>query len=143
MRIDQPKLPEKNPYYYKAIQSVRNNNMNMTALLEYFVNGLRSQMKEIQAKGKKIIIAEKAVVMLKELSLNARQEKIVRYLVINEQIDNEQCQKVCKSIKRTATRDLTALVEKEVLEKRGEKKGTFYVLSPKTAEKIRDIKGHA
>ena len=131
------------PHYYKAIQSVRNNNMNMTAWLEYFVDGLRSQMKEIQAKGKKIIIADKAVVMLKELSLNARQEKIVRYLVINEQIDNEQCQKVCKSIKRTATRDLTALVEKEVLEKRGEKKGTFYVLSPKTAEKIRDIKGHA
>jgi predicted HTH transcriptional regulator len=79
--------------------------------------------------------------MLKELSLNARQEKIVRYLVINEQIDNEQCQKACKSIKRTATRDLTALVEKEALEKRGEKKGTFYVLSPKTVEKIRDIKG--
>jgi hypothetical protein len=32
-----------------------------------------------------------------------------------------------------------ALVEKEVLKKRGEKKGTFYVLSPKTAEKIRNI----
>ncbi len=29
----------------------------------------------------------------------------------------------------------------EILEKRGEKKGTFYVLSPKVACKIRDIKG--
>jgi hypothetical protein len=35
------------------------------------------------------------------------------------------------------------LVGKDVLEKRGEKKGTFYVLSSKIAEKIRDIKGHA
>jgi len=131
------------PAYYQAIQTVRKNNMNMTTWLEYFVDGLRSQMEEIQKKGKKIIIADKAVVMLKELGLNARQEKIFRYLVMNEQIDNEQCQKVCKSIKRTATRDLTALVEKKVLEKRGEKKGTFYVLSPKVAEKIRDIKGHA
>lgn len=130
------------PAYYQAIQSVRNNNMDMTAWLEYFMDGLRSQMEEIQDKGKKIIIVDKAVAMLKELSLNARQEKIVRYLVVNEQIDNEQCQKVCKSIKRTATRDLTSLVEKEILEKRGEKKGTFYVLSPKVAGKIRDIKGH-
>ena len=100
-------------------------------------------MEEIQDKGKKVVIADKAVAMLKEISLNSRQEKIVRYLVLNEQIDNEQCQKLCKSIKRTATRDLTALAEKEVLEKRGEKKGTFYVLSSKVVEKIRDTKGHA
>ncbi len=131
------------PAYYQAIQTVRKNNMDMTTWLEYFVDGLRSQMKEIQDKGKKVVIADKAVAMLKELNLNARQEKIVRYLILNEQIDNEQCQKLCKSIKRTATRDLTALVEKDVLEKRGEKKGTFYILSSKVVEKIRDIKGHA
>ena len=130
------------PAYYQAIQSVRNNNMDMTAWLFYFVEGLRLQMKEIQEKGKKIIVADKVLVMLKELGLNTRQEKIVRYLIINEQIDNEQCQKVCNSIKRTATRDLTDLVEVKVLEKIGEKKGTFYVLSPKIVEKIRDIRGH-
>jgi Fic family protein len=129
------------PAYYQAVQSVRINKMDMTAWLEYFVDGLRAQMEEIQGKGKIIIVSDKAVAMLKELSLNDRQEKIVRYLVINEKIDNEHCQKVCNSIKRTATRDLTALVEKSVLKKHGEKKGTFYVLSPAVVEKIRDIKG--
>ena len=123
------------PAYYKIIQSVRENGMHMTAWLEYFVNGLQSQMEEIQQKGKKIIIADRVIKMLQDINLNVRQEKIVRYLVINEQIDNEQCQKVCNSIKRTATRDLTALVEKNVLERRGEKKGPYYVLSPKVAEK--------
>ena len=44
--------------------------------------------------------------------------------------------------KRTATRDLTGLVEKNILKKIGEKKGTYYILSPKVIEKIRDIKGH-
>ena len=90
----------------------------------------------------KIIIVDKVIKMLQDINLNARQEKIVRYLVINEKIDNEQCQKVCNSIKRTATRDLTALVEKNILKRRGEKKGTYYILSPKVTEKIRDIKGH-
>lgn len=42
---------------------------------------------------------------------------------------------------RTATRDLTGLVEKELLVRQGEKKGTHYLLSPAISEKIRDIKG--
>jgi Fic family protein len=123
------------PAYYRAIQSVRNNAMDMTAWLEYFVDGLRSQLMEIQAKGKKIILADKVIKMLKDINLNVRQEKIVRYLVVNERIDNEQCQKLCNSIKRTATRDLTALVENNILERRGEKKGSYYVLSPGVIEK--------
>ena len=69
-------------------------------------------------------------------------EKIIRFLVINKQIDNELCQRVCKSIKRTSTRDLTDLVKKNVIEKFGEKKGTYYKLSAEIEKKIRDIKGH-
>ena len=118
------------PAYYQAIQSVRNNNMDMTAWLEYFVDGLRSQMEEIQEKGKKIIISEKLVKGLASHNLNLRQEKIVRFLVINERIDNDQCQKFCGSIRRTATRDLASLVEKGLLVMKGELKGAYYVLSP-------------
>lgn len=130
------------PAYYRAIQSVRQGNMDMTSWLEYFIEGLRSQMVDIQEKGRKIIKAESIVEGLKDYSLNLRQEKIVRYLVINERIDNERCQKLCNSIKRTATRDLTSLAEKGILEKKGEKKGTYYILSPVVVNKIRDIKGH-
>jgi Fic family protein len=117
------------PSYYEAIQSVRNNNMDMTAWLEYFVDGMRSQMEEIQKKGKKIIVSEKIVKALESHNLNLRQEKIARFLVINERIDNEQCQKLCGSIRRTATRDLASLVQKGLLIMKGELKGAYYVLS--------------
>jgi Fic family protein len=123
------------PAYYQAIQSVRNNNMNMTTWLEYFVDGLRSQMREIQEKGKKIIVSEKVVKALVEYNLNLRQEKIIRYLVVNERIDNEQCQKLCGSIRRTATRDLASLVDKGLLLMKGELKGAYYILSS-TVSKI-------
>jgi len=115
------------PAYYKAIQSVRQNNMDMTCWLEYFVEGLNAQMTEIHEKGKKIIIAETFVKKLKSYNINIRQEKIIRYLAINDRINNEQCQKLCDSIKRTVTRDLTVLVEKGILERKGEKKGTYYI----------------
>lgn len=115
--------------YYTAIQSVRKNKMDMTGWLEYFAQGLRLQMKEIRGKGEKIITADKVVKCFEVKGVNDRQAKIIRYLVVNEQIDNEQCQKLCNTIKRTATRDLTSLVEKKIIDRIGEKKGTYYVLS--------------
>lgn len=118
------------PAYYTAIQSVRKNKMDMTGWLEYFVNGLRSQMKEIQSNGKKIITADKLVKQFEDKGLNDRQRKIIRYLVVNEKITNDECQKLCGSIRRTATRDLASLVEKGIIEMKGELKGAYYVLSP-------------
>jgi len=126
------------PSYYQAIQTVRKNNMDMTLWLEYFIEGLKLQMADIQNKGKKIIEADNFITRLKDYNLNTRQAKIVKYLMINERIDNEQCQRLCRSIKRTATRDLTLLAERDILEKKGEKKGTYYILSPKALEN----KGH-
>jgi Fic family protein len=123
------------PLYYQAIQTVRNNNMDMTAWLGYFVEGLRSQLEEINEKGKKIIGSEKVVKALARYNLNLRQEKIIRYLFVNEQINNEQCQRLCGSIRRTATRDLTSLVEKGILLRKGELKRAYYVLSS-TVSKI-------
>jgi len=116
--------------------------MNMTGWLEYFANGLRSQMKEIQEKGRKVIVSENIMKNLEGSHLNVRQEKIVRFLLLNERVDNEQCQVICKTIKRTATRDLTGLVEKSLLQKHGEKKGTYYILAPEIENEIRDNKGH-
>ena len=86
-------------------------------------------MAEIHEKGKKVIISEKVLKSLQSYELNSRQEKIIRYLVINERIDNEQCQKLCGSIRRTATRDLSSLAGKGLLVMRGELKGAYYVLS--------------
>lgn len=123
------------PSYYEAIQSVRKNNMDMTAWLEYFVEGLRTQMSEIQEKGKKAVDADKIVKALERYDLNTRQEKIIRYLVINGTISNEQCQKLCGSIRRTATRDLSSLVQKGLIMMKGELKGAYYVLSS-TVSKI-------
>jgi Fic family protein len=117
------------PNYYQSIQSVRNNHMDMTIWVEYFVNGLRSQMLEIQDKGKKIILSEKIIKRLASYNLNSRQEKIIRFLVFNTRIDNDQCQKICGSIRRTATRDLASLVKKGLIEMMGQFKGAYYVLS--------------
>ena len=103
------------PNYYKAIQSVRNNNMDMTAWLEYFAIGLRSQMTEIQAKGELLIKQDSRLQKIKKIGLTVRQEKAVKHLIIKGKITVNEYQDVASCIRRTAQRDLEDLVSKGIV----------------------------
>ena len=103
------------PNYYKAIQSVRYNNMDMTAWLEYFALGLRSQMKEIQAKGELLIKQDSQLQKIKKIGLTMRQEKAVKHLIMKGKITVNEYQEVASCIRRTAQRDLEDLVSKGVV----------------------------
>ena len=101
--------------YYQAIQTVRKNNMDMTTWLEYFVDGLRSQMTEIQAKGEQLIKQDSQLQKIKKIGLSKRQEKAVKHLIIKGTLSVNEYQSVVSCIRRTAQRDLEELVEKKVI----------------------------
>lgn len=103
------------PSYYQAIQTVRKNNMDMTTWLEYFVDGLRSQMTEIQAKGEQMIKQNSQLQKIKKIGLNKRQEKAVKHLIIKGTLSVNEYQSVASCIRRTAQRDLEELVEKKIV----------------------------
>lgn len=104
------------PQYYQAIQSVRKNNMNMTVWLEYFVNGLRSQMAEIQEKGEWLIKQDVQLQKIKKFGLNLRQEKAVKHLIKRGKIAVKEYQDVASCIRKTAQRDLEELVKKGIIQ---------------------------
>ena len=103
------------PAYYQAIQTVRENSMDMTSWLEYFVEGLHSQMKEIQAKGEQLIKQDSRLQKIKKIGLNKRQEKAVKRLLIKGTLSVNEYQSAAVCIRRTAQRDLEELVEKKVV----------------------------
>jgi Fic family protein len=103
------------PAYYQAIQSVRKNHMDMTAWLEYFVDGLRSQMEEIQQKGEQLIKQDVVLQKIKKIGLNKRQEKAVKHLIIKGTVTVNEYQSVASCIRRTAQRDLEELVKKGII----------------------------
>jgi len=103
------------PAYYRAIQSVRKNRMDMTAWLGYFVDGLRSQMEEIQQKGKQLIKQDVVLQKIRKTGLNGRQEKAVRHLIIKGTITVNEYQAIASCVRRTAQRDLEDLVKKNVI----------------------------
>ncbi|TDA29421.1 MAG: Fic family protein, partial [Hadesarchaea archaeon] len=66
--------------YYEAIRSVKENDMDLTRWLEYFVEGLKTQMLEVKAKGELAIKKEVVLEKAEKLDLNERQLKAVRYV---------------------------------------------------------------
>lgn len=116
--------------YYDAIQSVRRKEREMTEWLEYFTEGLQRQLIEVKTKGERAIKREVIVEKIANFNLNPRQKKALEFLLENHTIDNSIYQKTCNTMKRTATRDLTQLVNLGLIEKHGEKKGIYYTLKP-------------
>ncbi|MEW5758784.1 MAG: Fic family protein [Candidatus Omnitrophota bacterium] len=103
------------PAYYQAIQSVRNNSMDMTFWLEYFVDGLKSQMAEIHSKGAQLIKQDVHLQKIKKNGINMRQEKAIKYLIKNGSITVNEYEKVALCIRRTAQRDLEELITKGII----------------------------
>ena len=55
--------------FYKSIQSVRENDMDMTGWLDYFITGLETQMIEVKERGEQIIRCD---ALVQKHSLNDR-----------------------------------------------------------------------
>ena len=66
---------------------------------------------------------------VKKMGLNGRQIKAIKYVKEKGKITNSDYQKLCDISERTALRDLDDLLDKEIFIKKGEKKGTYYILN--------------
>ncbi len=115
--------------YYQALQSVRNNNMDMTSWLEYFCKALETQMHEIQFKGSQ---AMKLDVLMLEYKLSSRQKGALENIITNEKDFNIQdFELICPGInRRSLQRDLADLIEKGLIRQEGNKKAAYYKINP-------------
>jgi Fic family protein len=114
------------PAFYAAIQGVRDQGMDLTGWLEYFVEGLATQMDEITERGKRVIrrdaIAGKYV-------LNKRQALAVGFLLENPILRLENLAELLPEVnRRTLQRDLQGLVAKGVLKSEGAARAIHYIL---------------
>jgi Fic family protein len=66
------------PTFYRSIQSVRENGMDITSWLDYFVTGLETQMVEVRERSEQVIRRD---VLVKQHGLNDRQAKALGHLI--------------------------------------------------------------
>lgn len=99
------------PDYYNAIQSVRENDMDMTGWLEYFTEGLKNQLIEVKTKGEKVIKREVMIEKAKRFNLNTRQQKVLLYLMEGKRASVEEIRQKYNLVRRTVQRDISKMVD--------------------------------
>jgi Fic family protein len=105
------------PTFYKKIQSVRENHMDMTGWLDYFITGLETQMIEVKERGEQVI---KRDVLVQKHSLNERQSKALGYLLQNEKLTIQDFENICPDVnRRSLQRDLKGMLDKQLISSEG------------------------
>lgn len=103
--------------FYVAIQRVREQGMDLTGWLDYFVAGLATQMDEVTHRGRQVIQAD---VLAKKHRLNARQGAALRYLLEHGRMTIQDFAALCpEANRRTLQRDMKKLIEAGLVESFG------------------------
>jgi Fic family protein len=99
--------------FYRAIQSVRERGMDITGWLEYFVEGLSTQLAEVRQRGEKAIHRD---VLVKKHGLSERQSRALWHVLEHGGLTIQDFERLCPKVnRRTLQRDLKVMVEKKVL----------------------------
>lgn len=117
--------------YYTALQSVRNNNGDLTNWLEYFMEGIAIELTRIKEKVKTLSTDIKIKKQLggQQMALSERQIKIVEYIQENGFLQNKAFFELFPMISEdTVLREIKDLMSKGILHKEGSTKGVRYIL---------------
>ena len=103
--------------FYRAIQSVREQEMDMTGWLEYFVDGLATQLTEVKDRGERVIQRD---VLVKKHGLSDRQALAMGHVLEHGGLTIQEYEDLCPKVnRRSLQRDLKAMVDKGLLLERG------------------------
>jgi Fic family protein len=103
--------------FYRALQSVREHDMDLTGWLEFFVEGLATQLAEVKERGE---IAIRSDVIAQSHGLNARQAVALDELFVRGKLtlaDLEE--RFPETNRRTLQRDLRVMLSKDLLREVG------------------------
>ncbi len=101
------------PAFYLAIQSVRERGMDMTGWLEYFVEGLTTQLAEVRERGEQAIRRD---LLVKEHGLSNRQAKVLGHILEHGSLTIQEFEQLFPEVnRRSLQRDLKAMLDMELL----------------------------
>lgn len=113
------------PRFYHAIQSVRERGMDLTGWLEFFAEGLATQLDEVKIRGENAIRSD---LIARRHGLSERQTLAIERVLAAGRLTIQELENLCPGVvRRTLQRDLTALVDLGLLEPRGQTHRLEYV----------------
>lgn len=114
--------------YYNALRSVDQSNLNLTKWLEYFTEGVRISILRVKEKILQLSIEKGKQREKGQIALSERQMKIIEFIQRNGKITAGDVADMFKITRQAALKELSKLVELEVITLRGKGRGAHYVL---------------
>lgn len=101
------------PAFYRAIQGVREAGMDLTGWLEFFVDGLSTQLAEVRERGEQAIRKD---LVIKEYNLSDRQASALSHILVHGRVSIQDLERLNSLVgRRTLQRDLKAMVDKGLI----------------------------
>ncbi len=103
--------------FYRAIQNVRERDMDLTGWLEFFTEGLAMQLEEVKTRGERAIRAD---ILVREHRLSNRQALALGRVLEAGRLTIQELEVLCPGVnRRTLQRDLKSLLDKGLLVEAG------------------------
>jgi len=103
---------------------MRENGMDMTGWLDYFITGLETQMVEVRERGEQVIRRD---ILVQKHGLNERQAKVLGLLMKRDSVHISDLEEVCPGVtRRTLQRDLNALIKLNLAQLKGSARQSNY-----------------
>ena len=118
--------------YYAALQTVEQNEGNLTQWLEYFTQGLAIELIKVKERVEHVSVDAKLKEKLggKPLLLSDRQLRIIEYLQSTGYLQNKAFASIFPHVSEdTVLLDLKELIKVGIVKKQGSTKGAKYVLT--------------
>ena len=114
--------------YYNALKSVDQSSLDITGWLEYFTEGVKISILRVKEKILQLSIEKGKQRERGQIALNERQMKIIEFIQRNGKITAGDVANMFKITRQAALKELSKLVELEVVVLKGKGRGAHYVL---------------
>jgi len=115
--------------YYKNLGTALKEKADLTAWLEYFCEGLALELNQVKKRVLKLSKDVKLRRTVGQIALNERQERIIEYIQDFSMVTNKDWQEIFPKVSDdTILRDLSDLMKKGIVVKRGKTKAARYEL---------------
>ena len=115
--------------YYNALKSVHPKTLDLTSWLDYFTDGVRISISRVRGEILRLSSAKLKRGAKGQIALTNRQIKIIEYIQKTGRITAGDTAKMFNITRQAALKELSKLVEKEIIELKGKGRGAHYILT--------------
>jgi len=116
------------PAYYKALQSVKPDTLDLTDWLEYFVEGVNISTEAVKERIVRLSSKRLRKAKGRQIALTERQMRIIEFINQNSKITNRDVREMFKLSNRAALDEINKLIELQLLKPKGKGRALHYIL---------------